>query len=111
MTITIAPGVLRGYIDVQFSSAWGKVYKAVLKASASPTGEKMTVAVKCQRPNILETVTLDLLTLRGVVDFFCNLPGEKNKSLRQDAKTRVEKRGRVSRVLSASLPLLAQEDP
>ena len=25
MTITIAPGVLRGYIDVQFSSAWGKV--------------------------------------------------------------------------------------
>ena len=59
-----------------------------MKPGASPTGEKMTVAVKCQRPNILETVTLDLLTLRGVVTFFCNLPGEENKKLRQDAQVR-----------------------
>ncbi|KAK3260040.1 hypothetical protein CYMTET_30988, partial [Cymbomonas tetramitiformis] len=50
----------------------GQVYQATLKS----TGER--VAVKVQRPNILETVTLDIITIRGLAEAIRTLPGQSD---------------------------------
>uniref|UniRef100_A0A061R4U8 Protein kinase domain-containing protein n=1 Tax=Tetraselmis sp. GSL018 TaxID=582737 RepID=A0A061R4U8_9CHLO len=52
----------------------GQVYKARLRNG--PGGSPVTVAVKCQRPDILESVTLDILTMRGIAEMLSGLPGD-----------------------------------
>jgi hypothetical protein len=48
------------------------VTQAMLRSS-TPGGVSTAVAVKVQRPNILENITLDLVTLRALVAFFASL--------------------------------------
>eukprot|EP00873_Tetraselmis_striata_P035626 jgi/Tetstr1/455890/TSEL_042679.t1 len=64
----------------------GQVYKATLKKGVD--GKPSEVAVKCQRPNILESVTLDILTMRGIADFLRNLPldGPKMQQIKNNAE-------------------------
>ena len=58
----------------------GQVYKARLKATKVMEKEQgdwgMDVAVKVQRPAILEVVTLDLLVIRSVLESLASLPKE-----------------------------------
>jgi aarF domain-containing kinase len=65
------------------------VYRAKLKAGGpgKSAEEQQTwggeVAVKVQRPAILETVTLDLLVIRNLVEAAANIPTNGNAALEQ----------------------------
>ena len=56
----------------------GQVYRATLRAADDETAAwGRDVAVKVQRPGILETVTLDLLVIRSVLEAVAALPGRE----------------------------------
>ena len=63
----------------------GQVYRATLRAADDETAAwGRDVAVKVQRPGILETVTLDLLVIRSVLEAVAALPGrEENDRVAQ----------------------------
>lgn len=67
------------------SASIGQVYKARLKQTPGMKEEQGSfgsdVAVKVQRPKILDTVTLDLLVIRSVIESLAKLP--KNGPLAQ----------------------------
>ena len=56
----------------------GQVYKAKVKRTEALAGEQgewgFDVAVKVQRPNILDTVSLDLLVIRTILEALAGLP-------------------------------------
>ena len=58
------------------SASLGQVYKGTLRSNASSQSKEQQVAIKIQRPDILETVTLDLFLLLSygkVVDKLCSI--------------------------------------
>jgi aarF domain-containing kinase len=61
------------------AASLGQVYIAHLKNERGPNGERLKVAVKVQRPFVLETVTVDLFIVRNLGNFFGNLFPEFKK--------------------------------
>jgi len=55
------------------AASLGQVYIAHLKNERGSNGERIKVAVKVQRPFVLETVTVDLFIVRNLGKFFGNL--------------------------------------
>ena len=69
---------VRAFDEPIASASIGQVYKARLKQTPGMKEEQASfgsdVAVKVQRPNILDTVTLDLLVIRSVIESLAKLP-------------------------------------
>lgn len=77
---------IRDFDNPVAAASIGQVYKATLKRGVE--GKPTEVAVKCQRPDILESVTLDILTMRGIADTLRKLPlsGDSMQRVKNNAE-------------------------